>query len=154
MEIFKQKGYKFRKVSMFDSTEKVGHFAYEIYYGNGWHFFDTDQEPDANILRHYGRPSAAFLAENPSVVLAAYRKRGDPQLFKRLLINAKTGPVNKFPAPNAYLYQIVTKYFTYFGWLFFLSIIYVRKWVKKKAKNFSPVLSVAKKEEETVPVFS
>jgi len=154
MEIFKQKGYKFRKVSMFDSTEKVGHFAYEIYYGNGWHFFDTDQEPDANILRHYGRPSAAFLAENPSVVLAAYRKRGDPQLFKRLLINAKTGPVNKFPAPNAYLYQFVTKYFTYFGWLFFLSIIYVRKWVKKKAKNFSPVLSVAKKEEETVPVFS
>jgi hypothetical protein len=152
MEVFKKKGYSVRKVSMFDTVVNVGHFAYEVYYEKGWHFFDTDQEPDTQVLNEYNRPSAAFLAANPAIVLEAYHLRKDPQLFKRLLMSYKLGPVNKFPASNAYLYQVVTKCFTCFGWLFFLIIIFIRYRLQKMKKVPLDLSSV--KKEELVPVFS
>jgi hypothetical protein len=152
MEIFKSRRFPVRKVSMLDTVTNAGHFAYEVYYEKSWHFFDTDQEPDAQLLREYKRPSTAFLAANPELVLEAYCKQKDPQVSKRLIMNHKLGPVNKFPAPNAYLFQMGTKYFNYFGWLFFLAIIFVR-YRMKNAKLKSSALSSARKEK-TASVFS
>jgi hypothetical protein len=149
MEIFKKKNYPVRKVSMHDSLTNNGHFAYEVFYDKDWHYFDTDQEPDAEVLKQYRRPSVAFLAANPDIILKAYRLRSDPQLFKRLLMNYELGPVNKFPAPNAYLYQVVTKYATYFGWLVILGLIGIRYCLKKRSVRV-PVQSADKKMQKVV----
>lgn len=143
MEIFRKKGYTVRKVSMFDSVQNVGHFAFEVYYENRWHFIDTDQEPDVNVLKKYGRPSVEFLMANPSVVLEAYRNKANPEMFKRLLLSAKIGPVNKFPAPHAYLYQVVTKYVTYCGWIFVLCGLMIVRFIRVGKKRFKSHLSVA-----------
>lgn len=148
MQILKKKGYEVRKVSMFDAVRKSGHFAYEVYFNGGWHFYDSDQEPDAAILRKYNRPSAAFLAANPEITLEAYRNRKDPQLFKRLLITSKPGPVNQFPAPNARLYQLITKFLSYFGWLIIGSIILLRYFVLSKKR-----ISILQKEKKLQTFF-
>jgi len=146
MEILKKKGYPVRKVSMLDSVTRSGHFAYEAYYDKGWHFFDTDQEPDEAVLRKYNQPSSAFLVAHPEIIIEAYHKRDDPQLSKRLLMSNKLGPVNKFPAPNAYLFQVVTKYFTRLGFLFFLALIFVRYKIRKERRNLSGLATVKRKE--------
>lgn len=117
MEIFKRKGYDVRTVGMFDTVNQVGHFTYEVYYDNSWHFFDTNQEPDADILKKYNRPSVAFLANHPDIVGTAYRKQSDPLMFERLIKSYKLGPMNNFPAPQAYFFQRVTIFLSNFGWL-------------------------------------
>ncbi|MES1220716.1 MAG: hypothetical protein ABUT20_34770 [Bacteroidota bacterium] len=134
MELFKRKGYPTRKVAMTDSLLSQGHFAYEAYYTGGWHYFDSDQEPDTAVLNKYKRPSVAYMASNPEIALLAYNKNKDPELFKRLILSYKNGPVNKFPAPNAYLYQTVTKFLSYFGWLVMLAIIIIRALITKSQK--------------------
>ena len=126
MEVFKRKGYNVRKITMFDTITNVGHFAYEVHYDSSWHFFDTNEEPDRQVLKKYNRPSTAFLAANPTIILEAYRSKKDPELFKRLLMSYKAGPVNVFPAPNASLYQTVTKWLSYYGWILILGIILFR----------------------------
>jgi hypothetical protein len=152
MEIFRRKGIPVRKVTMYDSVVKTGHFTYEVYFDNGWHFFDPDREPDQTILKKYNYPSIAVLKKNPEIVAAAYRKR-DIASFQRLISNSKVGPVNKFPAPNAYFYQVTTKFFTIFGWAFIWLFILVRNRIRRKKmrvvsklanpdyKEYDPVLS-------------
>lgn len=128
MEIFKRKGYQVRRVLMDDTVTQSGHFAYEVFYANGWHYFDTDQEPDVTLLKEFDRPSVAFLALHPEIVERAYRNKSDPALFKRLIESYKTGPVNKFPALNAYIFQEATKFLTYFGWaLTWLLMILIKR---------------------------
>jgi hypothetical protein len=137
MEVFKRKGYNVRKVEMFDSVMKSGHFAFEVYYEGGWHFFDSDQEPDNQILKAYNRPSADFLAKNPTIVLEAYRNRSNPELFARLLASAKVGETNEFPALHAYIYQVITKFMTYFGWIIILLAAAIRHLLFYRRKQFT-----------------
>ncbi|RYG53239.1 MAG: hypothetical protein EOO01_04860 [Chitinophagaceae bacterium] len=133
MEILREKGYDVRKVSMYDSTSQGGHFTFEVFYDSSWHFFDTDQEPDYQLIKKYKRPSIAYLQQNPALVLEMYRNREDPQLLLRLLQTGIPGPVNKFPAPNAMIYQRVTKFITMFGWLIVLSVIVLRRlWLSRR----------------------
>ncbi len=137
MELFRRKGYDVRKVAMYDSLEFGGHFTYEVYYDGSWHYFDTNQEPDRTILKKYRYPSVAFLAKHPYIVAQAYRMRKHPDSFERLVLNFKVGKINKEPAPNARLYQQVTKFFNVFGWLVVLAIyggfiLWSRKKVAKK----------------------
>lgn len=150
MELFKRKGYPVRKVSMYDSVSHSGHFAFEVFYEKGWHYFDTDQEPDQKVLRRYGRPSAAYLAQNPDIILEAYKQRSNPELFKRLILSYKLGPVNKFPAPNAYIFQVITKATSYLGWIFFLVLLIFRYRLRHSKAQSSDSYS-AKKQ---VPAFS
>lgn len=145
MEILKRKGYLTRKVVMFDQVVNDGHFAYEVNYDGGWHFFDTDQEPDTAILNKYDRPSVAFLSHHPDIVAAAYHKR-DTRLFESFITSFKTGVINKFPAPKAYIFQVTTKYLTHLGWVFVWVLIMIRNW--KRRNTGAPVFSfirVAKK---------
>jgi hypothetical protein len=149
MEVFMRKGYNVRKVSMFDSLANTGHFAYEVYYEGGWHFFDTNQQPDADSLRKYNRPSVAFLATHPNIILSVYHKKKDPEMFKRLIMSYKLGPVDKFPAPNAYLYQLVTKFLTNFGWVIIWILIMFRSWRRKRQRKAA--LLMAQSSEKTYP---
>jgi hypothetical protein len=142
MELFQRKQYQVRKVVMFDEQDQAGHFAYEVNYDGGWHFFDTNQEPDSAILNQYNRPSAAFLAKHPEIVAAAYRKR-DPEFFQRLLISHEVGPVDTYPAPRAYLFQVTTKFLTNFGWAVMLLAIFVRKWIISRKFAIRPRVSFA-----------
>jgi hypothetical protein len=146
MELFKRKGYKVRKVTMYDAVTKQGHFTFEALYDNKWHFFDTNMEPDMEVLRKYNKPSVAFLNAHPDIIALAYRDKG-PELFQRLLKDGKIGPVNKNPAPFASLLQYVTKYLNYFGWLLIGLVLLVRNaiparsfaWVKRKQNQFQPI---------------
>jgi hypothetical protein len=131
MEVFRRKGNPVRKVTMYDSVKNTGHFTYEVYYDNGWHFFDPDQEPDQKILKSYNYPSITQLKKYPEIVAAAYHKR-DIASFQRLVANSQIGPINKFPAPNAYFYQVSTKFFTSFGWAFVWLFILVRNRIRRK----------------------
>lgn len=150
MEIFKKKGYNVRKVTMWDTVSQSGHFAYEVFYDNGWHFFDTNQEPDRLVLRQYHRPSVAFLAAHPDIVAAAYRKR-DHQLFQRLIQSYKTGPVNEFPANKAYIFQKGTRLLTYFGWAVIWLFVLVRSWRREGKSIRSLFRTKARKEKHTMP---
>lgn len=144
MELFKRKGYSVRKVSMYDTVNNNGHFAYEVFYNNDWHYFDTDQEPDAALLKEFNKPSVAFLAQHPEIVAQAYRKKKDPAMFQRLIESYSTGPVNKFPAPNGYIFQEATKWLTYFGWVVLWLLIWIRSRIQTGKALFS--FSSAKKE--------
>ncbi len=135
MQLLRRKGYNVRKVAMWDSINKVGHFTFEAYYDNGWHYFDTNLEPDTEILREYKRPSVDYLARHPDIAMEAYRNSKDAAMLTRLIESYKTGPVNKFPAPNAYLYQVVLKYIGYFAWIFILLVIVLRYKFQYKRKQ-------------------
>jgi hypothetical protein len=152
MEVFKRKGNPVRKVTMFDAVKNTGHFAYEVYYNNAWHFFDTDQEPDQKILKSHYYPSIAQLKKNPDIIAAAYYKR-DIACFQRLIANSQIGPVNKFPAPNAYFYQVTTKFFTAFGWAFVWLFILVRNRSRRKKMRIVS-MQIPTDDREYIPVLS
>jgi hypothetical protein len=154
MKLFRDKGYDVRKVVMFDTVSRIGHFTFEVYYDNDWHFFDTNQEPDADVLKKYNRPSIAFLKAHPEIIAAAYHNR-DAQLFQRLILTSYVGQINRNPAPNAYLYQIITRYMTHFGWAVIWLIILVRNRVLSRNPVFSFVRSKRKRKiTETQPILS
>jgi hypothetical protein len=136
MDMLKRRGYKVRKVTMWDDVNKLGHFAFESFYDNSWHFFDTNMEPDNDVLRTYNRPSVAFLNQHPDIIAAAYRKK-DPALFQRLLLGAQFGPINESPAPVASLFQATTKFMSYFGWILIGLFMLVRYLVLTRKAVFS-----------------
>ena len=45
-------------------------------------------------------------------------------LVEKLFYTYTYGPVNKFPAPRAIIYQYATKYLSYSSWLIFLLIYF------------------------------
>lgn len=126
MELFRLKGYMVRKVSFYDSIKNVGHFCFEAKYGGSWHFFDPDKEPDLELLERHLRPSAAELVANAPLLDSLYAKNGGTD-SNRYLFHVQLGPENTFPAKNARIYQITTKFLsmTLPVWLF-LGLWFVR----------------------------
>lgn len=119
MEVLKRKGFKTRKVG-FDGGEVVGgHFCFETFYDNSWHFFDTDQEPNAKLLADYNRPSIEYLVKNKDILDAAYN-HWNPERLHAMFSSYFYGKVDRFEAPNALIYQQVTKFLSYTAWVFFL----------------------------------
>jgi hypothetical protein len=121
MEVFRKKGFPVRKVGFF-ADGLGGHFCFEAYFNNKWHFFDPDLEPKLRVMIASHFPSIAELAKNDSLVNQLYYKE-DNKLIKNLLISYSYGPVNKFPAANARAYQYITKYLSYTLWLW-VALIY------------------------------
>ena len=66
MEILNRKGFPTRKVEF--KGKKNGHFCFEVYYNNGWHFYDPDMEPSVTVLAAYNRPGISFLAKHPDIL--------------------------------------------------------------------------------------
>lgn len=138
MDLLRRKGFTTRKVG-FSSKEYGGHFSFEVFYDGDWHYFDPNQEPDRAVLNAYGRPGISFLASHEEIMAAAY-KNWDSAKVKALLMHYSLGKPNRFEAPNARLYQRVTKVLSYIFWIFpLLGAIWVnrlrRRWTKRSAKQ-------------------
>jgi hypothetical protein len=146
MELIRKKGFQVRKVTMYDNPTQKGHFAFEAFYDNDWHYFDPNQEPDYEVLKKYNRPSVAFLNEHPDIIAAAYCKK-DQQLFQRLLRSSEFGPVNEKLAPMATFYQRSTKFFSNFGWLIVGLFILIRYAVITRKPIFR-MKSIRKKQAQ------
>jgi hypothetical protein len=130
MEALKAKGIPSRKISFY-GKKFGGHFAFEVYYDGAWHFHDPNLEPDKSVLVSYGRPGIEFLVNHPDVLCKAYSHRKPEELLD-IFPTYVYGPVNKFPAPKAALFQSFTNFLSYTIWLFFLSgfIIARRKYLR------------------------
>lgn len=120
MEVLRSKGFETRKVG-FQGKNFGGHFCFEVFYEGSWHFYDTNMEPDVNVLKTYDRPGIAFLASHPDVLLKAYRQY-PPKEILDIFPTYSYGEVNKFPAPRAIIFQKLTKLLSYLVWFFFLSL--------------------------------
>lgn len=131
MQLLEKKGIKTRKVGF--TGNATGHFCFEAYYDNGWHYYDPDKEPDAALLASYNRPSIDWLNQHKEVLVAAY-----PQYSRDYIMDVFTrysyGPVSAFPAPRALLFQQGAKILSYTIWVFFLAaFILARRKYKKLA---------------------
>jgi len=125
MEVLKRKGFFTRKVGF--SGKNYGHFCVEVYYKGGWHFYDTDMEPGLGVLRQYNRPGVAFLATHHDVLLKAYSQFSSAKILD-IFSNFSYGPVNKFPAAKAIIFQKLTKFLSYTIWLFFGIAFLLVRW--------------------------
>lgn len=147
MEVLKRKGFSTRKVE-FMGDNKIGHFAFEVYYNNNWHFHDPTLEPDTAILNKYDRPSIEFIAKNPHILLAAYKQtdKKDANFFLDVFSNYSYGKPDVFSAPNALLLHNVTKFLSGTAWIFFLLAYILVRWYRKKPAFLKFIAKSYKKE--------
>ena len=120
MKLLIKKGFPVRSVRMFSPTFKNGHFAFEVFYDNKWHFFDPDMEPNADLLLQIGRPSVASLASlikmDKNVLTVIYpHVRAD--MMSELFQNIRMGEVNKLMPQRIYNFASITKFISYISWL-------------------------------------
>ncbi len=126
MELLQVKGFKTRKVG-FEGKKYGGHFCFEVFYKNKWHFYDPNLEPDVNVLNAYNRPGIAALVAHPDILLKAYKNQ-PKDLMIDIFPTYWYGPVNQFPAPTAIVFQKITKAFSYTLWFICLiSFLFVRR---------------------------
>jgi hypothetical protein len=134
MEILKSKGFKTRKISFY-GKKAGGHFCFEVFYTNTWHFYDPNLEPDTTVLNAYDRPGIAFLASHPEILLKAYKRYPREEILD-IFPTYSYGAINEFPAPHAILFQKLTKFLSYTIWLFFLvGFLLVRRSYKRLSSN-------------------
>lgn len=117
MELLRRKGFDTRAVAF--QGKKGGHFCFEAYYDNSWHFYDPDMEPNTKVLKAYNRPTVAFLANHPGIMLSAYQQYPAAKM-NDLFSSFTYGKINAFAAPRAFLFQKVAKFLSYTIWTFFL----------------------------------
>lgn len=130
MQLLEKKGFKTRKIS-FLGKKYGGHFCFETFYNGDWHFFDTNMEPDLAVLNAYNRPGISFLAAHPDILTKAYSRYPSEEILD-IFPTYAYGPVNKFPAPNAAMFQKVSGILSYTIWLFFLAAyLFVRRRYKR-----------------------
>ncbi len=129
MEVFKTKGFSVRKVTFYDK-KYGGHFCFEVFYGDKWHYFDPDMEPVLLTMIKLHHPAFEELEElnkKDSLLYRLYPKK-NKEYVGHVFGSFFYGKINKFPAPNARIYQYITKYLSYTLW-FWLILLYffVRK---------------------------
>jgi hypothetical protein len=107
-EVVRRKGFVTRKVGLFDSTRLGGHFVSEVFWQGNWHYYDVNKEPNDSILEKLGRPSLDMILQTPGLIDSVYVGKTDiniQELFKHPVY----GKPNQSEAPNATIYQQVTK---------------------------------------------
>jgi hypothetical protein len=122
MEVFRKKGFSVRKIGFFNKNYG-GHFCFETFYNGKWHFFDPDLEPEIHTLAKLGRPGIADLVQRGPRLLNALYSKNKRNYVQDALTTYTYGTPNKFPAPNARIYQYATKYLSYTLW-FWLILLY------------------------------
>ena|SRR5215469_14744415 len=135
MEVFRKKGFNVRKVTFF-AKEYGGHFCFEVFFNNKWHYFDPDMEPKLSLMIANHLPSISEITENDTLLHKLYYKL-DNQYAEKLFRAYFYGPVNKFPAPHAIVYQYITKYLSLGSWLIFMLIYWGlnKRWNKSKKEE-------------------
>lgn len=148
MTLLQRKHITTRKVGFKAGPGYDGHFCFEAFYDGRWHFFDTDIEPDDDLLSQSGQPSIAVLSGNDSLLLKAYYKLL-PNKTLNLFKNYFYGEPNVPPAPNATFFQRCTKILSFVFWIlplaasFFCRRIYLRLQVHKKCVEFPGLSQLA-----------
>ena len=117
MEVMRTKGFETRKVSFQGNIS--GHFCFEVFFDGGWHFYDTNMEPDVQVLNSYERPGIAFLVSHPEILVKAYSRYPQSEILD-IFPTYTYGAINKFPAPRALIFQKLTRVLSYLIWFFFL----------------------------------
>lgn len=135
MEVLKKKGLRTRKIAF--QGKFAGHFSFEVFYKGSWHFYDTNLEPDINVLNRYNRPGIAFLADHPAILLQAYRHLPSQEVLD-VFPTYRYGAVNKFPAPRAIVFQKASRLISYTLWFFFLTGFFIvrRQYRRITRKNY------------------
>jgi len=134
MEALMAKGFKTRKIGFY-GKKYGGHFCFEVFYNNSWHFYDPNLEPDVTLLNKYDRPSIAYLNQHLDILLLAYRKHST-EMVMDIFPNYTYGPVNKFPASTGLMFQKATKILSYTIWLFFLlNFLLIRRLSRRLSRN-------------------
>ena len=131
MQLLQKKGFKVRKVGFYDPAVQSGHFCFEVFYGDKWHFFDPDKEPELEILERYNRPSIQEITSNFGLLDSVYRKE-DSTVRRGYLLKYTYGDVNTFPAKKARIYQYATMVLSY---TLFLWLLLIGWWLGKKLKK-------------------
>lgn len=139
MELLQSKGYKTRSVGF--NSKITGHFTFETYYQDSWHYNDPNKEPDAAVLKAYKNPSIAFLNAHPDVLLRAYHMYPKDYVMT-VFTNYSYGSVNTFPAPKAIFFQKAAKFLSYTVWIFFLLAFVL---VRRKYKNLKAMPAKSKR---------
>lgn len=135
MEILRQKGFKTRKVGF--QGKISGHFCLEVFFDGGWHFFDTNMEPDTALLNAHNRPDIATLVKDKKLLLQVYGKYPAEEILD-IFPTYTYGDVNAFAAPRGIIFQQTTKVLSYTIWIFFLAaFVFVRrKYLSISAKKY------------------
>jgi hypothetical protein len=135
MDVLKRKGLKTRKVGFKGKTS--GHFCFEVFYGNSWHFYDTNMEPDAALLNAHNRPDIASLAGNKKLLIQAYSQY-DNSMVVDVFSSYYYGIPNAFSAPRGIVFQKTAKFLSYTLWIFLLIafIIVRRKYLRLSRKKY------------------
>lgn len=149
MEVFKKKGIEVRKIGFF-ADGYGGHFCFEAFFGGKWHFFDPDLEPQLSLMVSNHFPSVFELVKNDSLLHQMYFKQ-DKDYIEKLFLSYSYGPVNKFPAANARIYQYMTKFLSYTSWLL-LVLLYL--FVQKKIPYSKKKEVCAELQDSLVPEIS
>jgi hypothetical protein len=155
MSLLIKKGYPVRSVRMFSPTFNNGHFAFEVFYDNSWHFFDPDMEPNASLLQQMGRPSVASLVsliQTDKNNLASIYPHAREEMMIELFQNIRMGEVNKLMPQRIYNFASFTKFISYISWL--LSALFYFFFLHRLIYQF-PGLRIKNyyraKEQEPVP---
>ena len=155
MEVLKSKGFKTRKIT-FDNLRVGGHFAFEVFYDDKWHFHDHNMEPDKDLLDKYGRPDINFLVDHPDILVQAYNHYPKDKILG-IFSSHSYGAINTFPAPRAIVFQRVTKFLSYTVWCFFFIafLIVRRKYLRTSTKISSQSIRipVSQMQPEIAPVY-
>ena len=125
MEAYRRKGISVRKVGFY-SAAFGGHFCFEAFFGDRWHFFDPDLEPQLSLMARQHFPSIEALISNDTLLHQVYANQNQV-LASKLLYTYFYGPPDQFPAPNARIFQYLTKYLSYFLWLVLIALILLLK---------------------------
>lgn len=137
MEVLKNRGYKVRQLKL------NGHFILEVFYDNAWRVFDPNKEPS---LKGFAHETIKNRLKNGDLN-KAYSRMSEAE-FIRMYKITQVGRVNEFPAQNARLFHLVTKFISQYIVIFLagflLSIWFGFKRLtkisrKKKKTNFMKV---------------
>ena len=100
------------------------------------------------VSNHF--PSVFELVKNDSLLHQMYFKQ-DKDYIEKLFLSYSYGPVNKFPAANARIYQYTTKFLSYTSWLL-LVLLYL--FMQKKILYSKKKEACAELQDSLVPEIS
>jgi hypothetical protein len=135
MDVLMKRGLKTRKVGFNSKTS--GHFCFEVFYEGSWHFYDTNMEPDAELLNAHNRPDIASLVNDKELLVQAY-SRYKKEAVLDIFSNYSYGVPNAFSAPRGIVLQQAAKFLSYTLWLFILIafILVRRKYLRLSRKKY------------------